>query len=233
MAVAPGATCGEARLNLPRRIAFRSAADRAGNAPLVADHLRRNGLIAYPTETVYGFGCALRGEALDALAELKSREERKPFLILAGDISQLRGLRWTPAARALAAAFWPGALTLALEVEGGVYPPSIVSAEGTVAARISPHEAVRAILGALGEPITSTSANRAGEPPAHSAAEASAVVTALGAADQVWIVDGGELPSSAPSTLVDCSREPPRVLRAGALPLTALRSVVPEIDERR
>lgn len=218
---------------MPRLVAFRTDAERMENAPLVADHLRQNGLIAYPTETVYGFGCGLQDEALAALAGLKSREQRKPFLILAGNVSELSGLRWTPAARALAEAFWPGALTLALEAQPGRYPRAVLSAEGTVAVRISPHTAVRAILGAFGEPITSTSANAPGESPAQSGSEAATVVEALGAADRVWILDGGELPSSAPSTLVDCSREPPRVLRAGALPLTALQGVVPEIDERR
>ncbi len=216
----------------PNILAFRTAQDHARHAPVVADHLRGGGLIAYPTETVYGFGCALREDALEALYALKGREEGKPFLILAGDASELVGVRWTPAARALAQAFWPGALTLALPASAGAYPRHVVSAAGTVAVRNSPHEAVQAILGAFGQPITSTSANRSGDPPARSAAEARGVVEALGAGERVWILDGGELPSSAPSTLVDCSRDPPQVLRQGALPLAALRDVVPEIDER-
>ncbi len=216
----------------PNILAFRTAQDRAHHAPVVADHLRGGGLIAYPTETVYGFGCALREDALEALYALKGREQGKPFLILAGDASELVELRWTPAARALARAFWPGALTLALPASAHAWPRHVISISGTVAVRISPHEAVQAILGAFGQPITSTSANRSGDPPARSADEACAVVEALGAGERVWILDGGELPSSAPSTLVDCSRDPPQVLRQGALPLAALRDVVPEIDER-
>lgn len=215
------------------RVPFRTPAEQAKNVTAVADHLRDGGLIAYPTETVYGFGCALRDDALTALVELKSREGHKPFLILAHELSELRGLRWTAAARTLAAAFWPGPLTLALEAEAGAYPPAVVSPQGTVAARLSPHEGVRAILRALDAPITSTSANLPGRPPARSADEAAAVVDAMEAGDRVWVLDGGELPISAPSTLVDCSRERPRVVRAGALPMEVLRHVVPEIDDGR
>lgn len=215
------------------RVPFRTPAEQAENVALVAAHLRDGGLIAYPTETVYGFGCALREDALAALAELKSREGHKPFLILARESSELRGLRWTTAARTLAAAFWPGPLTLALGAEPGAYPQAVVSPQGTVAARLSPHEGVLAILRALDAPITSTSANLPGMPPARSADEAAAVVDAMNAGDRVQVLDGGELPISAPSTLVDCSREPPRVLRAGALSMETLRGVVPEIDDGR
>lgn len=214
-----------------RRLPFATPAERDRNAPGVAEHLRSGGLVAYPTETVYGFGCALRREALDALAALKSREGVKPFLLLVGDARALQGVRWTEPARRLAAAFWPGPLTLALPAEEGAFPAGVLSPGGTVAVRVSPHPGVQAILRVLPRPLTSTSANLPGASPARDADEVAEVLRALGATESVLIVDGGRLPPSAPSTLVDCSREPPRVLRVGALPLAALRGAVPEIDE--
>lgn len=215
----------------PRRVAFASPAERERNAAQVAEHLRAGGLIAYPTETVYGFGCSLRPDALAELAQLKSREGVKPFLVLVRKAEDLEGVRWTESARRLAAAFWPGPLTLALAAEPGAFPAAVLSSAGTVAARVSPHEAVRAILRALPRPLTSTSANLPGGAPAVDGDEAAAVVQELGAADRILLVDGGRLAPSAPSTIVDCSREPPRLLRAGALPLEALRGADVEIDE--
>ncbi len=218
-------------MKAPRRVPFATRAERERNAAQVAEHLRAGGLIAYPTETVYGFGCALRRDALAELARLKAREGAKPFLLLIRKPEDLEGVRWTQSARRLAAAFWPGPLTLALPAEAGAFPPGVLSPAGTVAARVSPHDAVRAILRALPRPITSTSANLPGGAPAIDGDEAAAVVQELEAVDRVLIVDGGRLAPSAPSTIVDCSREPPRLLRAGALPLEALRGAVPEIDE--
>lgn len=214
----------------PTLIPFRSAADRAREAPRVAAHLRAGGLIAYPTETVYGFGCALQPEALERLAELKGRGPREPFLLLVERPEEVPELLWTESALRLAAAFWPGPLTLALRAERGHFPERVLGAGGAVAVRSSPHPAVSAILMALGEPVTSTSANRAGEPPAMSAAGVVAQWQALGTPPDLWILDGGPLPPSAPSTIVDCTGPRPRLLREGAIPLTALAGVVGYLD---
>ncbi|HLU26539.1 MAG TPA: L-threonylcarbamoyladenylate synthase [Longimicrobiales bacterium] len=207
---------------------FRGADDRARNAPRVAEHLHANGLIAYPTETVYGFGCALRPEALARLASLKERS--RPFLILIEDPDQLPDLVWTDAARALAARFWPGPLTLALRAEPGRYPEAVVAPDGTVAVRASPHPAVRSILGCLGEPITSTSANRPGRQPAASADEVRGVLRELGNPPYVWVLDGGELPPSLPSTIIDCTGDVPRIVRAGAIGRREIENVVKVTD---
>lgn len=220
-------------MNGPTRIAFTTEGDRSRNAPLVAEHLRAGGVIAYPTETVYGFGCTLVPEALEALAELKSREARKPFLLLVRSADELPGVRWGDSAKQLADAFWPGPLTLALPAEEGAFPDSVVGAAGTVAARVSPHPAPHAILEAVRRPITSTSVNLPGEPPASDADGAAAVIVAAGAVDRVLLLDGGALAPSEPSTVVDCSVVPPVVLRAGAISLDALRKVIGEIDEGR
>ncbi|HEX6559290.1 MAG TPA: L-threonylcarbamoyladenylate synthase, partial [Longimicrobiales bacterium] len=176
------------------------------------------------TETVYGFGCLVRDDALSALAALKSRDAAKPFLLLireAGDIPQLE---WTAAAHKLAEAFWPGPLTLALRVREAL-PARILSSDGTLAVRATPHDGLRALLSALREPITSTSANTPGDPPAASGADAAVVLNELGAS-AVLILDGGPLPPSAPSTVVDCSGERPRVVREGAVTTEALAQIV-------
>lgn len=190
----------------------------------VVRHLRAGGLIAYPTETVYGFGTLVRDDALDALSALKSRDIAKPFLLLIRDVKDAPPLDWTPAARRLAAAFWPGPLTIALRGHSALNP-RIISEDQTVAVRATPHEAVRALLTALEEPITSTSANLPGIAPARSADEVRNVLSELGAPD-VMVLDGGTLPESEPSTIVDCSEEPPRLLRAGAITNDVLRQVI-------
>src|SRR6185369_10886776 len=110
-------------------VPFVTEADVAQSLPRIVAHLEHDGLIAYPTETVYGFGCLLRDPALAALAQLKSREAGKPFLILVLDESGLSGLEWTPSARKLAAAFWPGPLTLVLNVHGD-FPAHILAENG-------------------------------------------------------------------------------------------------------
>lgn len=211
-------------------IPFRSTAEREREARRVATHLRGGGLIAYPTETVYGLGSAVQPEALERLATVKERDWAAPFLLLIEGPEQMPELEWTETAMRLAAAFWPGPLTLALRATAGQFPERVVGPGGTVAVRSSPHPAVRSILAALGEPITSTSANLSGGRPARSASGALKVVEAMGSPTDLWVVDGGTLPPSPPSTIVDCTGHRPRVLREGAISVTALAGVVGYID---
>lgn len=196
--------------------------------PSVTEHLRAHGVIAYPTETVYGFGGLITQPALQRVAQLKSRGEDKPFLLLVSQPAQLAGLEWNEAARLLAQEFWPGPLTLALRATSGEFPAQILSAEQTVAVRETPHPGLRTLLDVLGEPITSTSANLPRQPPASSGDQAARVLAELGA-DDVLLLDGGPLPAAEPSTLVDCSRDPVRVLREGAIPVATIRNVVSNI----
>lgn len=208
---------------------FRTPAEIAAALPEVVDHLRAGGVIAYPTETVYGFGCAVRPDAVARLSALKRRGEERPFLLLVAGAEQLSTLAWTPSARALAAAFWPGPLTLALAAPAGAFPPGVRSPDGTVAVRASPHSGVQALLRALGEALTSTSANAPGEAPARDAPGVEAALALLDGGD-VLVLDGGELQPSAPSTIVDASVSPPRVVRAGAVPIQKLRTITGDID---
>jgi L-threonylcarbamoyladenylate synthase len=207
------------------------APDRVHTAlPAVTRHLHAGGILGYPTETVYGVGCTLEPAALERLAAIKRAESGKPFLLLVTGTAMLRGLRWTPAAAALATRFWPGPLTLVVPAEPGAFPPQVTSAEEAVAVRDTPHAGIRALIDALGAPITSTSANPPGSPPALDAAGALAALRALGAPDDSVVLDGGALPASASSTLVDCTGPLPRLLRAGAIDIDRIREVVEVSD---
>lgn len=183
----------------------------------VTGHLRAEAVLVYPTETVYGMGCLVRKTALTRLFKLKDRDLMKPVLLLVTDGVPARGLRWTPAARTLAEAFWPGPLTLVLADPGGLYPPGVRSGAGGVAVRQSPHPLAGRLVEAVGEPLTSTSANASGERPARSGLEALEVAAGMGADEGVWVLDSGPLPASSPSTVVDCTGSDPLVRRRGAI----------------
>lgn len=211
-------------------IPFRNTADRDREVRSVDTHLREGGLIAYPTETVYGLGCTLRPDALERLAELKGRGHDSPFLLLIERPEGMPELAWTESALRLAAAFWPGPLTLALRAEPDSFPDRVLGPGGTVAVRSSPHPAVQSILAALGEPVTSTSANLPGRHPAMSAGGVLELLEEAGPPSNVMVLDGGPLPPSPPSTIVDCSGPRPRVLREGAISVTALAGVIGYIE---
>lgn len=194
----------------------------------IVAHLRAGGLVAYPTETVYGVGGACTPEAVDALRRLKSRETAKPFIVLAPSPEFVEGLHWTEAARTLASIFWPGSVTLVLPDPERIFPDGVRSTQGAVAVRCSPHPVVQRLLESFGEAITSTSLNVPGAPPASSADDARVALNRLGPAD-VPLLDIGTLPPSRPSTVIDCTSETPFVLREGAVPTGRLRCAIPEI----
>jgi len=206
-------------------LVLRNPADAELCQEAVGQHLADGGIIAYPTETVYGLGTTLQADALRTLARLKAREAGKPFLVLDTEPTALPGLHWNEAALLLAATFWPGPLSLALPADDS-YSPLVRSATGTVAVRDTPHEALRALLQRLRQPLTTTSANLPGEAPATSLPELLAVLAGLAGPTDVLVLDGGLLPASAPSTVVDCAGPHPRLVRQGAVPLQSIQSVL-------
>jgi L-threonylcarbamoyladenylate synthase len=215
----------------PRAIPFWSPPEiEAAIAGTIA-HLAANGLIAYPTETVYGFGGLADQAGVDALMRLKSRAPGKPFLLLISGSAMLAhlGLRLTPAASALAARHWPGPLTLVLPGGERRVPDRLRGPEGGVAVRWTPHPGLTRLIAAVGEPITSTSANRPGVPPASSAVEIAKEWSDAMARGVLRVLDGGHLRSSEPSTVVDCTGRHPRVIRPGAIPAATLRESVPDL----
>ncbi len=193
------------------------------------EHVSGGGLLAYPTETVYGFGGVLTRSVIEGLVALKRRDRAKPMLLLVPDREAVSDLTWTPEAIELAEVFWPGSVTLVLSDPGARYPDGVRGPAGNVAIRVSPHLLVRELVRRLGGPILSTSANRSGEPPALDAQSALGAAVAAGAGEELWVLDGGDLDPSRPSTIIDCSGPVPVVLRQGAVPLGQVRCVLPGI----
>jgi L-threonylcarbamoyladenylate synthase len=198
---------------------------------LVAGHLSEGGLVAMPTETVYGFGCLPEVSPLIELQRLKDRGPEKPFLLLIPGVEFVPELEWVPEALEFAEVFWPGALTLILSDPTGRFPAGVRSSKGGVAVRVSPHPLAKAVLTRLGGPLVSTSANGPGGLPALSAEEALAAAEGLGADHRLWVLDGGPLRPSDSSTIVDCTGSRPVIRRLGAIPVNRLRCVLPEIHE--
>jgi L-threonylcarbamoyladenylate synthase len=197
---------------------------------MVARHMRAGGLVAMPTETVYGFGALLRPGLISRVQQLKARDHDSPFLVLVAGPESVPELEWTPWAREFAKLFWPGSLTLVLPDPQGRFPLGVRSAAGTVAIRQSPHPLARGLVEALGEPILSTSVNPPKGIPALTAQEAMETAVSLGGGTDLWVLDSGPLPPSEPSTIIDCSGPQPLVVRAGSIPLNRLRCVFPELE---
>ncbi|MGD0993138.1 MAG: L-threonylcarbamoyladenylate synthase [Gemmatimonadales bacterium] len=199
--------------------------------PAVVTHLARRGMIAYPTETVYGFGSITSAPAVERLAALKGREPGKPFLVLVASRRMLLGvgLRLTDAAERFAAAFWPGPLTLALPGGEGVLPDTLRGPEGGIAVRWTSHAGALQLIATLGSPITSTSANRPRQPALLDAASIEQSFAAAVADGTLLVLDAGARQPSAPSTLVDCTGSAPRLVREGAIPAGRLKSIVPSL----
>ncbi len=214
----------------PTRMDFRPDPD-ADLTP-VLEHIAAGRPLVYPTETVYGLGGAGTPGCGARVQELKGRDARQPVLVLVENAGAVPDLRWTEAARELAEAFWPGALTLVLSDPEGIFPEGVRGDPGGgVGVRVSPHPWVRRLLAAYGLPLISTSMNQSGAPPARSGSDALAVAEKMGASD-ILVVDWGTLPPSEPSTVLDCTGETPVVLREGSVPVGRLRCVIPEIHER-
>ncbi|MDX1650624.1 MAG: L-threonylcarbamoyladenylate synthase, partial [Myxococcota bacterium] len=178
-------------------------------------------LLAYPTETVWGLGAdARRDDAVARLRRFKGREAAKPLSVLLPGPEALPALeaRVPPFASKLAAAFWPGPLTLVLACTARL-APGVAREDGAVGLRCSPHPVAgalaRALLAQGAGPLTATSLNRSGAPPAGTRAEAEAVCAAGPEAPR--LVAGPDAGGGAPSTVVDATGPRPVVLREGAI----------------
>lgn len=194
-------------------------------------HLEAGQVLAYPTETVYGFGGSIDHESVEALVRLKGRPPSKPFLILIAGSAMISRLDLSLPSYAahLAARHWPGPLTLVLRGGERRVPARLRGPEGGVAVRWTSHPGLARLLHAYGQPITSTSANRPGVPPAMTAAEIAEQWSDAIGRRILRVLDGGRLTPSAPSTVVDCTGRRPRVIRPGAIPAATLRESVPDL----
>jgi L-threonylcarbamoyladenylate synthase len=197
----------------------------------VLHHLEQGRVLAYPTETVYGFGGAADEQSVEALVAMKERPPGKPFLLLIAGSAMIAklDLHLPNFAARLAARHWPGPLTLVLPGGERRVPTRLRGPEGGVAVRWTPHPGLSRLLQAYGEPLTSTSANRPGVPPAMSAGEIIEQWPQAIMRGQLAVLDGGRLLPSSPSTVVDCTGRLPRVIRPGAISAETLRESVPDL----
>lgn len=215
----------------PLTVPFWSQEEIEASLAATIAHLNARGVLAYPTETVYGFGGGVDHESVAQLVAMKSRPRGKPFLMLiaGSDMLARLDLHLPPAAATLAARFWPGPLTLVLPGGEKRVPEALRGPEGGVAVRWTPHPGISRLIRAYADPITSTSANRPRELPATSAAEVVSSWSGEIVAGRLRVLDGGTLAPSEPSTVVDCMASRPRIIRHGAVRAAALRAAVPDI----
>jgi L-threonylcarbamoyladenylate synthase len=197
------------------------AEDLIGQAARV---LQKGGVIGYPTETVYGIGCDIHNaKAVNRIYDLKQRDHSKAMIIIAADILQIRELvEYIPeAAEILAENFWPGPLTMVFEAATHIQELPIRKTN-TIAIRIPDCKICLSLLKTCGFPIVSTSANKSGQP---DSTDADKVIDSFGSHLDL-IIDGGPTPSSAPSTIVDVTQEPVRILRQGAISALEINTVL-------
>ena len=191
-------------------------ADAEGALAEAVAVLKSSGVVAYPSDTVYGLGAAASDDAaVERAFAAKDRDTEKALSLLLADAADLGPLcgEVSPVARALAQRYWPGPLTLVLECSPA-YHSAALGGGDTVAVRVPAHPFLRELIRALGEPITGTSANASGRPACRSAEE---VQQELGDAVDL-IVDGGPSGVALESTVVSLTGGLPVVLREGAIP---------------
>lgn len=188
--------------------------------------LKAGGLVAFPTDTVYGVGAlAFDGKAVESIYAAKDRPVEKAIPILIGDSDDLENVATNipQTARKLAIRFWPGPLTIL--VPKRVDLPEAVSATETVGVRVPDHNVARQLLLAAG-PMAVTSANISG---AQSPVTAEEVYEQLGGRIAL-IIDGGRTPGGVPSTLVDCTAPELKILREGPVLLEQLHAALNDPD---
>lgn len=199
----------------------RLAADQEGIGRAV-EILRAGGLVAFPTDTVYGIGCRWTdAEALARLFSAKRRPIDRQVPVLIGGLAQATAAGYRADARAgsLAAKFWPGAVTIVLAASR----PDAAS----VAFRVPDHPVALELIGHAG-PLWTSSANRSGEP---ETTEADEVLVAFADTQLLdAVLDGGRAPGGLASTVIDLTATPARLLREGPIGRRALTEVVGPVD---
>ena len=186
-------------------------------------HLKQGGVVALPTDTLYGLAAdVFNAAALRRVFDLKGRpaELALPVLVSAVKQAEMVVRDFPPAARRLAQAFWPGSLTMVLP-KAPALSPLLTAGRDTVAVRMPNHWAPLALAAGLGRPITGTSANRSGEPDLPTLA---ALQATLGDAVD-YIIAQGPPPQGAPSTIVDLTGDRPALIREGVIPFAAALKV--------
>lgn len=202
--------------------ALNSLIDRA------VDILHGGGVVAYPTDTLYGLGAhALTERAVERVFRIKGRPAAQPIPLLLADARDMQRVARDipPVAWELARRFWPGGLTLVLAAASTV-PRQVTAGGDTVAVRVPAHPVPRELARRLGAPITGTSANRSGAPGPVTAEE----VTATLGCQVDLIIDTGPCSGGLASTVLDLTGDVPRVLRQGPVSMDDLRQVCGRVE---
>ena len=191
---------------------------------LAREVFARGGLVAFPTDTVYGLGTsAFSAQGIEAIFRAKGRDTSKAIAVLLGEVEQIgqvtSGL--TEAAQRLAARYWPGPLTLVVPRHPSL--PENISPYPTIGLRLPDHAFARALIRACG-PLATTSANRSG---GENPLTAQDVLLQLGGHIDL-LIDGGATPGGVPSAVVDCTAAQIKILRAGPIPAHELFRVAGE-----
>ncbi|MQF87164.1 MAG: threonylcarbamoyl-AMP synthase [SAR202 cluster bacterium] len=204
--------------------------DNPNNRSIASILLREGGVIAYPTDTVYGLGASVFNySSVSTMFVIKARERHQAVPVLIASESQLSeiAIDISDDAYRLAKAFWPGKLTLIMKSHPDL--PSLVTGGGdTVGVRLPDHPCPQSLIQALGAPITGTSANR------HNGAEpttANEVQKQLGNRLSL-ILDGGPSPSNLPSTIIDTTSSTPKVVRTGVLSIEQIKDICDVYEPR-
>lgn len=190
------------------------------------ESLRGGGLVAYPTDTVYGVGAdATNVRAVRHVFRVKSRPLTMALPILVSDIHMMHAAteELPPSAIRLALRFWPGALTMVVK-KSPLIPAIVTASAPTVAIRIPDHPTPRALAKGIGAPLVGTSANRSGQP---SVTTASAVTAQIG--EDVDVVISGRCKGGIESTIIDLTQQPPKILRQGPVTKEALEEVIGKV----
>lgn len=197
-----------------RRIVIDHSAPLPEQLAPAVEAIRRGGVVAFPTDTLYGLAADPRDEeAVAAVFAVKRRATERTIALVASTLAQAETLAvLSGQARQLAQYFWPGPLTLVAPAASDV-ADSVLSETRLIGVRVPDHPVARALAELCGHPLTATSANRSGEPATDDPEE-----VALRLRDIAVLVDAGRSPGGAPSTVVDASSSQIRLLREGALP---------------
>ncbi len=186
--------------------------------------LQRGEVVAIPTDTVYGIAAdGFNADAIEKLFVAKDRPSHKAIMLLIGDYADLEKIATyiSPTAQRLAQHFWPGGLTLVVNARNEL-PANLRAETNTIGVRLPDSDLVRELARALGRPLAATSANRSGGANPRTAQD---VLNDLGGRIAM-ILDGGATRGNVPSTVLDCTVEPPRVLREGAISIAAIEIVL-------
>lgn len=201
---------------MTRRLVLAPGAWRPADLEPAVAWLRQGGVVAFPTDTLYGLACDVRNaDAVRAIFDVKGRGRESALPVIAGSAVQVEALTgpFNARERRLVSRAWPGPLSLIREAPAWM-PVEVHGGAGTVAVRVPDHPVARALAEAAGTLISATSANRSGAPPT----DRPDGLGVLADDPRVLVIDGGVTPGGAPSTIADVRADPPVCLREGAVP---------------